>query len=39
MQIYQHALAGMQADAAATFGTIVFGDVLWVARSTGKSLE
>lgn len=26
MQVYQHVLPGMQADAAATFGEIVFGD-------------
>lgn len=26
MQVYQHVLPGMQADAAATFGQIVFGD-------------
>jgi len=25
MQVYQHVLPGMQADAAATFGKIVFG--------------
>ena len=26
MQVYQHVLPGMQADAAATFGEIVFGE-------------
>jgi len=26
MQVYQHVLPGMQADAAATFGDLVFGD-------------
>lgn len=26
MQVYQHVLPGMQADAAATFGELVFGN-------------